>query len=283
MVEDIFEFWDLKKGRSKQDEKEVLKSLEHKANQIKGEFAKISKHKYLGQCIEGFYEVKIYILDREDKPKYVLQVHGKKKREMNKVLKQAIDDFIKKKEYAHNKYYDQLKGSFSRVIRYELNETIKESEFWCSEAEEGVPIMEAHRVYTVYIIKFNRSKLNSEIIFDGSRHPYIDEIRREWEWKFNSIEKKICYNELFRRASTREPFLYQHQEDFNALSAMKYENQINRGSIISLGINRDEVFEEKQKNYDIKLKISVPIRLVSENYKKIIRNNSKRWIIITHE
>lgn len=269
MAEDIFDNFDLKTGSFIWDEKEVLMNLERKAKQIKNEFAKISKQKSLGGCMDGLYEVNIYILDDENKPQYVLYVYGKKKAEMKKVIKKAIDKFIDNRQYAFNKEYGQLRESFSGTIRCELNETLKESEFWCSEAEETVTLMDAHKVYTIYVIKFDRSKLNNEISFDGNRHPYIEGVRNQWEWNYNSIEKKICYNELFRRASKGVLFLYQYQEDFNALSAMKYENEINKGSLISLEMYRDDVFEEKAKNYDIKLKLSVPIGLVGENYKKL--------------
>lgn len=50
---------------------------------------------------------------------------------------------------------------------------------------------------------------------------------------------------------------------------MKYENEINRGSIISIRMYRDDIFEEVSKNYDVSLRLANEIKVAPENYKKI--------------
>lgn len=60
----------------------------------------------------------------------------------------------------------------------------------------------------------------------------------ESEWSFgivNDVDKrKICYNELFRRAASRSDyFVFLYADDFNAWSALKYERQANNGSILA--------------------------------------------------
>lgn len=270
MSKNNFDLFDEETGAFKRHNSEEIVKLERQANQIKAEFSKVSKHKYLGQSIEGFLEIDIYILDDTDNPKYALHVYGKEKDEVEKAIKQAIDDFIISSHYAFHKYHNQLKMQFSHTVKDYLNNLGSESEFWCSPVGISTTLLNANTNYSFYIIKFNKSRLDNEFTFNGTRHPFIDEIRNEWEYRFgNSTREKICYNELFRRASSREYFLYHFQDDINALSAMKYENEINRGSIIALEKYQDESFEKKVKNYNISLRLSIPIKIIPENYKKL--------------
>ncbi|MCI5873544.1 MAG: DNA integrity scanning protein DisA nucleotide-binding domain protein [Roseburia sp.] len=271
MTEDILELFDKETGAISRDNEEEIAELNSKANEIRDEFAKISKHKQLGQSMQELLAVELYVLDDTDKPKYVLSVFGKVRDEVEKICRKAVDNFIFNENYAFHKYHDQLEREFSCVIGKSLNESIPESGFWCSTADISMTVLGV-QTYLFYVIKFDRNRLNNSITFNKERHPLIEELRIEWELRFGkyfSMTKKINYNELFRRASARERFLYNYQDDLNALSAMKYENKINRGSIMALQLHRDDSYEEITKNYDISLRLSAPIKITPENYKTL--------------
>jgi len=70
MVEEILDPLDVETGVFVKDNKEQIEHLAGIANQIRDEFAKISKHKLLGQSIQEILEVELYILDNTEKPKY---------------------------------------------------------------------------------------------------------------------------------------------------------------------------------------------------------------------
>ena len=81
------------------------------------------------------------------------------------------------------------------------------------------------------------------------------------------MRKKVCYNELFRRAATRcESFIYFYGNEFNALSALMYEGEANEGSILSL---RGNEFEKLEPNYKVCICLESPIRIEENSYKKI--------------
>ena len=271
MVEEILDPLDVETGVFVKDNKEQIEHLAGIANQIRDEFAKISKHKLLGQSIQEILEVELYILDNTEKPKYKLYVYGDARNEVEKICREVIDVFIEERHYAFHNFHDQLDWQFSHVIGDGLNESMVDCEFWCSIADRSMSFL-GNPAYLFYVIKFDKHRLSTDITFDEKRHPLLDELRIEWErefGKFFNMHKKINYNELFRRASARDHFLYFYQDDFNALSAMKYENEINRGSIISIRMYRDDIFEEVSKNYDVSLRLANEIKVAPENYKKI--------------
>ena len=271
MTEEIFDLFEKETGALSRSNDEEIAQLESKANQIRDEFAKISKHKQLGHSMQELLEVELFFLDDTEKPKYVLRVFGKARDEVEKISRKAVDNFIFNDHYAFHKYNDQLERELSRIIGKSLNELMPESEFWCSTADISMTVF-GIQTYLFYIIKFDKNRLNNDITFNEKRHPLIEDLRIEWELKFGkyfSMSNKVNYNELFRRASAREHFLYYYQDDLNALSAMKYENEINRGSIITLNLHQDDSFEEMAINYDISLRLSSSIKIAPENYKKI--------------
>lgn len=270
-MEEILDLLDPETGAFKKNNDEEIVKLERKANQIRDEFAKISNYKLLGQSMQELLKVDLIILDDTENPKYKLRVFGKARKEVEKICRVTIDNFILDEHYAFHKYYNQLERELSCVIKKGLNESMDESAFWCSTADRSMTMFGA-QMYLFFIIKFDKNKLNNSITFNKKRHPLIEELRIEWELefgKFFNMDNKINYNELFRRASAREHFLYYYQDDLNALSAMKYENEINSGSIIALEVGREDSFEEMAKNYDISLTLSIPIKITQENYKKI--------------
>lgn len=271
MEGDSLDIFDHETGALIRDNDEEIVKLDREANLIRDEFDKISKHKQLRKSMQELLTAELFVLDNTDKPKYVLRVLGRMKDEVEKESKKAVDKFITDEHYAFHKYHNQLKRELSWVIGKGLNESMPESEFWCSTAEESITMLGVQS-YLFYIIKFDKNRLNTCITFNKKRHPLIDDLRIEWEREFGkyfNMSKRINYNEMFRKASARENFLCYYQDDLNALSAMKYENEINRGSIIALKTNRDDLFEEIVKNYDVSLELSSPIKIVPDNYKKI--------------
>ena len=270
-MEEIANLIDIETGAIIVDNEEEIVRLDNKANQIRNEFAKLSKHKLLGQSMQELLQVELYILDDTEEPKYKLYVYGKARDAVEKICTRTIDAFINEKHYTFHNDHNQLEREFSHVIGKGLNESIDECEFWCSKADRSISLY-GLRTYLFYIIKFDKNRLNSDINFNGKRHPFLDDLRIQWEiefGKFFNMHKKINYNELFRRASAQEHFLYYFQDDLNALSAIKYENEINRGSIIALEMKREDCFEEIVNNYNISLMLSSSIKITPENYKKI--------------
>lgn len=269
-MENIFELVDDEICSFERDNSTEIEKFERKFCQIKDEFAKISKQNNLGQSIEDVHEIEIHILNNEDEPQYALKIYGREHIINEQIVKQAMDKFINGRHYVLYKQTSQLERQFPYEIGRVLNESAKESEFWCSKAELLASLIDGHDIFSFYVIKFNKDILDNSFVFRGNRHPFIDDLKTEWEYRFgNDIGGKINYNELFRRASTREKFLYNYQEDFNVLSTMKYENQVNKGSIISLVIYGNESFEDVEGNYDISLRLLSPIMIIPENYKKL--------------
>lgn len=236
---------------------------------IKNEFKKISKHDFLGQGIESVNEIKVYFLDDEDKPEYRFFVHGSNNDLILKIVRQALEEFINENHYAFHKYHEQLNFEIPSMVGRALNKFNENMWFWCSNITE-VMTLSGYKGYIFNLIQFNKLYLEKECSFNGEIHPFINELEIEWRIKLNNFgNQKICYNELYRRAAARDFFLYNYQEDMNALSAMKYENNINKGSFLALELHKNDSFEDLDKNFIISIKFLNPVKLSSENYKKI--------------
>ena len=127
--------------------------------------------------------------------------------------------------------------------------------------------------YNFVILHFDKAALDTNITYNGKRHPFLNNLKLEWSFgKVNDIgSRKINYNELFRRAAEYvvNDFIYLYGDIFNTLSALKYESGVNCGSILALCTTRDISFDEVQSNYEVAINFKHAIKIEDDSYRKI--------------
>ena len=259
---DIFTF-----DYQEDDEKNNLLTLDFEMK-IYEELKKIA----IESCFISYNRVYIYIdekVEGDGASAYILHVYGKEKEILFGILDDTIKTFVKK-NYEFYNGTDQLESQVRYIVSESLNSGDKLEEYWCSTSPKLTTIFSEKHKFEMEILVFNKEKLN-RFIFEDKRHQFIDYVRREWE---NSIRHdnsiNINYDEIFRHAvSTSTRFLYFHIGKINALSALKYENATNYGSILSISEEVERKYSELECNYDIIMRFHEPVEFQSMNFKKI--------------
>ena len=253
------------------DEKEKAKEY-YKI--IGSELKKLSKSNVIGRNMKSVYLVQVIIDNESDYmkyPKYSVYANGTSNEDLQTLIDAAIREFIDKGEYAFHYNYDQLEQQIPIIIQRYLNKNTNTYEYWCRFLHKCMSIS-GNSIYPIAVLCFDKIALETSVLYDGKKHPFLESL--ENEWTFGNVNdmtnKKFCYNELFRRAATRSDyFIYLYEDIFNALSALKYENESNKGSILALSGTRKQNFEELQVNYDISILFKQPIKIEEDSYKKI--------------
>lgn len=287
MSKNIFDLFDDETGALLKNNVEETKKIEKIFNQIKSELNKVSISDSFAGSLLDIIELEIVFLDDTDNPRFKMFVYGKCKDEVEKTCEETINKFIADKHYGFYKYVDQLEMMLPIIIKENLNKLSEQCEFWCARAYKAKTFMGDMDQYLIYMLKFNKEILDKEIVFGNKRHPFIDAMRMEWEREFGNfmkLNRKINYSELFRKASTSNHFLYQYQDQMNALSSIRYENRNNLGSIVSVCACKDDKDDLVNLNYNISYKLKEPVKIIPENH-KIIRKllevtNEKESLLI---
>lgn len=263
------EMLDLFEGIPNKDEEKKRAQEYYKT--IGRELKKLSKTDAFGQNLKAVYLVSLIIdeeCDDKTHPNYSVYANGTSDQDLQVLIDVAIRQFVDEGHYNFHYYYHQLKRQLPSVIADYLNDNTNMQEYWCRLLYEGMTAS-AKTTYYFVVLCFDKIGLETNTSYDGKRHPFLDSLKIEWSFgKVNDIDKrKICYNELYRRAaSTSEQFVYWYEDIFNTLSAMKYESESNKGSILAL---RDKNFDKAQSNYDVSICFKQPIRIEEDSYKKI--------------
>ena len=238
---------------------------------IANELKKLSKTDAVGQCLKAAYVVELIINQEYEENtalNYDVYVNGDTNNKLHELICTAIQNFVDEGNYAFHYYYHQLEREVPRLIDKCLNDNLNEDEYWCRLLFKGLTLS-LKTTYDFIVLCFDRNGLESNVLYRGKRHPFLDALKCEWSFgEVNDImRKKVCYNELFRRAATRcESFIYFYGNEFNALSALMYEGEANEGSILSLCGNE---FEKLESNYKVCICLESPIRIEENSYKKI--------------
>lgn len=269
---DTEEFWNLIEGvPNKDDEK---KNAQEYCKIIRDEFKKLSKGDVFGQNLKAVYLVELIIdAKSEDKyhPKYRVYANGTDDKDLEVLINAAIQQFVDEDNYAFHYNYDQLDGQIPIKIQRYLNTNTNTDEYWCKLLFKGMTLS-GNPSYPCIVLCFDKIGLETRIQWSGKKHPFLDSLKREWTFgRVNDlINKKVCYNELFRRAATSsDHFIYLYGDVFNTLSTLKYENESNIGSILKIKETREEGFDKLQSNYDISICFKQPISVEEDSYKKI--------------
>lgn len=199
-----------------------------------------------------------------------MYANGTSDKDLQVFIDAAMRQFVGEGHYAFHYSYRQLKSELPSVIEDYLNDN-DSYEYWCKLLSENILASEK-TAYHFIILCFDKAGLETNTSYDGKRHPFVDKLKSEWSFgKVNDINnRKICYNELFRRAASRSDyFVYLYEDAFNTLSVLKYENEANIGSILALRGTRGKDFNELQSNYDVSICFKQPIRIEEDSYKKI--------------
>ena len=257
------------------NEEEEKKSAQEYYEKIGREFIKLSNADVFGRNLKAVYLVSL-IVDEECKdvahPNYCVYANGTSEKDLQLLIDEAIRQFVNEGHYAFHYYHHQLKSNLSRVIADYLNDRANTDEYWCKLLFGGMTLS-GKPIYSFVVLCFDKDGLEANISFGGKKHPFLDSLRSEWSFGEvnNMATRKICYNELFRRAASRcDNFVYLYQDVFNTLSTMKYENESNNGSILALRETREKDFDELKSNYDVSIYFKKPIRIIEDSY-KIIR------------
>ena len=257
-----------------QNKNEEKKKAQEYYKIIGREFKKLSRSDAFNRNFKAVYLVKIIIdegCDTKTPPEYNVYVSSTGDEDLQALIDAAMRRFIDKGNYAFHCYYNQLQSELPKVIADYLNENVCKEEYWCRLLYKGTTLSEKSS-YNFIILCFNKAELENDTLYDGKRHPFLKSLESEWSFGIvNDVDKrKTCYNELFRRAASRSDFfVYLYADDFNALSALKYENEANNGSILALRGTKEIVFDELQSNYDVSICLKQPIRMEEDSYKKI--------------
>lgn len=242
--------------------------------EIQREFKKISKE----DILKKLHMVDIIIdeecdCDKKTYPEYRMYVDGTSDTKVQGILKKAIDNFIEHGYYFFHYHNNQLQRELPEVVEKCLNNNNEKNEYWCrSLYDDEIETLSGKKAYKFIILCFSRIALETNITYNGKRHPFLDALRTEWSFdKVNDIKaRKINYNELFRRTSCRrEHFIYLYGDSFHTLSALKYENGEIYGSILALWVTKDKIFDELESNYDVVIRFKEEIKIEDASYRKI--------------
>lgn len=256
------------------DKDEEKKQAEKYYKTISNELRKISKADAFGSNLKAVYLVSLIIdVECDDKmhPNYKVYANGTSDMDLQELINSAIRMFVDEGHYAFHYSYDQLESELPSVIQDYLNDNINTDEYWCRLLFRSMTIS-GKPLYPFVVLCFDKIRLETNTSYDGKRHPFLESLKIEWSFgKVNDIQNgKICYNELFRRAATSsDSFVYLYEDAFNALSALKYENESNAGSILAITGMRKEKFDELKSNYDVSMCFKKPVRIEEDSYKKI--------------
>lgn len=269
---DTEEFLNLIEGvPNKDDEK---KRAQEYCKIIRDEFKKLSKGDVFGQNLKAVYLVELIIdAESEDKyhPQYRVYANGTDDNNLEVLINAAIRQFVDEEHYAFYYNCDQLDGEIPIKIQRCLNTNTDTDEYWCRLLFKGITLS-GNPSYPCIVLRFDKIGLETRIQWSGEKHPFLESLESEWSFgRINDlINKKVCYNELFRRAATRsDHFIYLYEDVFNTLSTLKYENESNIGSILKIKETREEGFDKLQSNYDISICLKQPINIEENSYKKI--------------
>lgn len=241
---------------------------------VGNELKKLSKRDAFGRNLKAVYSVRIIIDEEyghESQPQYRVYVNGTSDKNLQELVDAAIKEFIEEGHYAFHYSYNQLDSQIPSVVQRYLNDNADTDEYWCRMLFKSMTLSGAP-LYPLVVLCFDKAGLESSISYNGKRHPFLDSLEIEWSFgKVNDIEnKKFSYNELFRRAATRsDHFIYLYEDVFNTLSALKYENELNVGSILSIRETREENYDKLESNYDVSICFEQPIEIREESIKKI--------------
>jgi len=255
---------------------EKTKALEY-YKKIRNEFKKLSNEDILGDNLNNVVLVNIIIdeecdYDRKKPPIYRMYVNGKSNIDIQEILDKAIYKFIEDGHYYFHYYCHQLQRELSEVIAKCLNDNNEKDEYWCKLLNDNSETLSGKKAYNFIILVFDKIALKTNVTYNGKRHPFLDALKTEWSFgKVNDIDnRKINYNELFRRASYRgDYFVYLYADFFNALSALKYESGENYGSILAICVTNDKNFDEVSLNYDVSIKFKEALKIEDNSYRKI--------------
>lgn len=263
-------------------EQRARDEVEQYANGIKKEFSKISRSNLLNAALKRVFYVELYfgqVKAADTNPCFYTYTHDANGpvASINKVINESVEHFIKEGYYTTYSEEQAKKGdnslsqNLSSAIKDELNKRFIESEFWCggNSFESSSDIFRHPELYSIsmMLLQFDRSFLESAFRNADHRHMYLQRIETEWENSSNDYDK-LCFNELFRKASLVNRFLYMYEDDMNLLSLMEYEGNNNQGSIITFqDINKN--FEQTKQECNIEIEFSEIILLNQGNYKKI--------------
>lgn len=239
------------------------------------ELKKVSKEDAFGHNFKAVYLVDM-VVDKEcdddnKNPNYRIYVNGTNDKNLQVLIDKAIQQFIDKGDYFFHYFNNQLQSELPRIIVNYLKENISKDEYWCRLLFQGLTAL-GKTAYHFMVLRFDKIGLENNISYDRKRHPFLNALKREWSYgEVNDINNEIiCYNELFRRAATNsEYFIYLYENAFNALSALKYENESNKGSILALRATKDKPYKALKINYEVAIYFEQAIKIEYISYKKI--------------
>lgn len=269
MTENVDKSFDIMTFDYQEDDHENEKKNQMREASIREELGKISKRNHVGRNMNGLYTIIIYIDRKAENPEYILYVYGKRKKEVSALVDAEIKEFIRE-DYTFHYNRNQLKTEIPSIIRNCLNKGDAKEEFWCTYPRVSITMISNKIRYELFALEFNKKELDSYNVFCAKRHPFLENVKIEWEYRFgNKEEKTVHYNEMYRCASVRDVFLNRYESHLNTLSAMKYEGVINKGSILALKYQHKLTFAELKCNFEELLIFDEPIKLFNLNYKKI--------------
>lgn len=195
------------------DKDEEKKRAEKYYNTISNELRKISKADAFGSNLKAVYLVSLIIdVECDDKmhPNYKVYANGTSDMDLQELINSAIRMFVDEGHYAFHYSYDQLESELPSVIQDYLNDNINTDEYWCRLLFRSMTIS-GKPLYPFVVLCFDKIRLETNISYDGKRHPFLESLKTEWSFgKVNDIQNgKICYNKFFRRAATSsDSFVY---------------------------------------------------------------------------
>ncbi|MEK4355446.1 DNA integrity scanning protein DisA nucleotide-binding domain protein [Paenibacillus sp. FSL R5-0475] len=208
---------------------------------ILDEFSKILPRKILECCVKEVYKVDIYFKKNVSHHVCVLPEDSEKTEIID-----AVEIFINN-EFQRIESLESKTMHFSFTIEKNLHRKNDEFVYWCSDATEyGRYMFDPRSDYSfeLVLIKFDRIMFLKYLNWTRDVHPFIKHLKIGWELGYNNHN----YDEIFKRAVVNsEKFLMDNYTHFDILSALKYENQINNGSIIYINSKQNKVSDDEHK------------------------------------
>lgn len=230
---------------------------------IKNEFSKIIPMNILENCVEEIYKLDVYLKD-DDTYEVILFPEALEK----KNIVDAIDNYFNT-DYEFYKKQNNEDKHFHLPIEDELNNKNTDNLYWCSMPEKyelDLLKLDSDSSYQFALIKFNKRAFKKYFYRMGAEHEYIRAIKLSWAHRWRNRN----YDELFKFAAMFfNKFLSDNSTHFDVLSTLKYESEINKGSIVFIETNHSENESEEKLISDATIFIKLKDRVAIRDYKRM--------------
>lgn len=226
---------------------------------IKEEFKKISENDEFNKSIDEIFKVNVYYKDSKYINTELYCDNNDYSCKIVNFINSNIKKFNNERYRDYNTYIDNDK-ELASFLNWEFKRAKVDCIYWCfyiCSWGEHIFISDQGSYSEMIIIRLNKEKLSTYFNFNGYIHPFIENLERQ----LNTRIADRNYDEVYKRAlANMDKIFYEHMNDLNKISLLKYEGECNKGILIYSDRTNENV-------WNISLKFHKAIKI--NEYKKI--------------